>query len=107
VESGETTIVGVNRFGDEGQAPEIPRPDYSKLEAGQVESLRARKASRDTQQVRSLLDQVGETAAGYRDDAGTATRSSLMPVIIDAVRARASVGEISDALREAWGIYSP
>jgi methylmalonyl-CoA mutase N-terminal domain/subunit len=30
-----------------------------------------------------------------------------MPVIIDAVRARASVGEISDALREAWGTYQP
>jgi methylmalonyl-CoA mutase N-terminal domain/subunit len=30
-----------------------------------------------------------------------------MPVIIDAVRARASVGEVSDALREAWGTYQP
>jgi methylmalonyl-CoA mutase N-terminal domain/subunit len=107
VESGETTIVGVNQFGDDEPAPDIPRPNYTKLEAEQVESLRTRKASRDPQQVSTLLDQVCATAAGYRDDAGTVTRSSLMPVIIDAVRARASVGEISDSLREAWGTYSP
>ena len=107
VESGETIIVGVNRFRDEGAEPDIPRPDYSLLEAQQVEALRGRKTSRVPGAVHEALGRVRATATSYRDDAPAGDRTSLMPVIIDAVRARASVGEISDALREAWGTYQP
>jgi methylmalonyl-CoA mutase N-terminal domain/subunit len=106
VESGETTIVGVNRFTDDADPPILPRPDYSKLEAEQVERLAGRRERRDQAACRTALAAVGEIAATYRD--GTAgERGSLMPVIIDAVRSRASVGEISNALREAWGEYRP
>ena len=51
VESGETVIVGVNKFADDSPPPVIPTPDYSALERGQVERVRAVRARRDAQRV--------------------------------------------------------
>jgi methylmalonyl-CoA mutase N-terminal domain/subunit len=106
VERGETTIVGVNRFADDSTPPDIPTPDYSALERDQVASLRAVRAKRDDGAVRRALDALVDAAGPYAsDDAGA--RTALMPRIVDAVRARASVGEISDALASVWGTYRP
>ena len=105
VESGETTIVGVNRFQDAEEAPDVPRVDYSRLEADQITRLEARRAKRDAATVAQSLARVRRTARAYRDDAEAGERPSLMPAIIDAVRARASVGEIADTLREEWGAF--
>src|SRR5206468_625755 len=44
VERGETVIVGVNKFTDNSEVPEVPAPDYSRLETEQAERLRAAKA---------------------------------------------------------------
>ena len=107
VESGETTIVGVNRFADAGDELAIPRPDYGRLEADQVARLRARRQAREENDVRDSLAAVRDTASTYRDDAEQGVRRSLMPAIIDAVRARATVGEIADTLREEWGAFVP
>ena len=112
VESGATTIVGVNRFTDDQPPPEIPSPDYSALERSQVERVRAVRAGRDTAAVERALAALGHAAAGYGrgPDAATgggAERTPLMPLIIDAVRARATVGEIADTLGERWGRYTP
>jgi methylmalonyl-CoA mutase N-terminal domain/subunit len=106
VESGETTIVGVNRFQDAEEAPDAPRVDYSQLEVDQVARLAARRAKRDSAAVAASLARVRTTARAYRDDAEAGIRPSLMPAIIDAVRARASVGEIADTLREEWGAFA-
>jgi methylmalonyl-CoA mutase, N-terminal domain len=107
VESGETTIVGVNRFADTAAPPDVPRPDYSRLEADQVARLGTRKAERNNTALNDSLTSVRETARAYRDDAESDERPSLMPAIISAVRARASVGEIADVLREEWGAFVP
>ena len=107
VESGETTIVGVNRFADAGEEVTVPRPDYGRLEADQVARLGARRQARDASNVRDSLAAVRDTANTYRDDATSGLRRSLMPVIIDAVRSRATVGEIADTLREEWGAFVP
>ena len=107
VESGETTIVGVNRFSDSDEQPSVPRPDYGQLEADQVNRLRARRQARDASEFSRALGDVRELARGYRDDATLTERASLMPAIIDAVRARATVGEIADVLREEWGAFVP
>ena len=53
VERGETVIVGVNRFSDGTEPPSIPTPDYSALERGQVERVRAVRAKRDAAAVGS------------------------------------------------------
>ena len=102
VERGDTVVVGVNRFADGETPPVIPAPDYSKLEAEQVARVRALKHGRHTPSVASGLEAI--SAAAARMDAN---ESSLMPSIITAVRARATVGEISDALERVWGRYRP
>ena len=106
VESGETVIVGVNRFGDGQEPPVIPAPDFSALERDQVARLAAVKAARDGGAVGRALGALSDAARAYADEQA-AGRPELMPLIIDAVRARASVGEISDALERSWGHYRP
>ena len=105
VESGETVIVGVNRFGDGDAPPVVKTPDYSALEAGQVASLRAVRARRSADAVASALAALGAAASSYAEADGA--RPALMPLLIDAARARASVGEISDTLAASWGTYRP
>ncbi|HEX2779958.1 MAG TPA: methylmalonyl-CoA mutase family protein, partial [Gemmatimonadaceae bacterium] len=103
-EAGETVIVGVNRFADGAEPPVIPAPDYSQLARDQVARLRAVKAKRDDESVRRALDALAAAAPAYVTEG---TRAPLMPLVVDAVRARASVGEIADALRGVWGVYAP
>jgi methylmalonyl-CoA mutase, N-terminal domain len=106
VERGETTIVGVNRFADESAPPDIPTPDYSALARDQVTRLAAVRAQRDDEAVRRTLASLGEAAKPYAS--GEATyRRPLMPKVVEAVRARASVGEISDTLSATWGTFRP
>jgi len=97
VESGQTVVVGVNKYEDGAEPPVIPTPDYSQLAAGQKASVAAVKAARDHAAVAARVQAI-ETAA-------RAGERQLMPLIIEAVRARASVGEISDALERVWGRY--
>jgi methylmalonyl-CoA mutase N-terminal domain/subunit len=96
VESGETVIVGVNRFVEDEPTPILPSPDYSALEREQVERVRAARASREGGAAEDALKELRAGAAG---------REALMPLIIRAVKARATVGEISDALEGEWGRY--
>jgi methylmalonyl-CoA mutase, N-terminal domain len=101
VEAGETVIVGVNRFGDDEGPLNIPAPDYSALEAEQVQSVKRVREKRDALVVKRAL-------AALRDaSAPASTRPQLMPLIVDAVRARATVGEISETLASNWGLYRP
>ena len=74
----------------------IPAPDFGALEREQRGRLAATKASRDHVAVTAALTEVRRAAA---------TTESMMPPIIAAVRLRATLGEISDALRSVWGSY--
>jgi methylmalonyl-CoA mutase N-terminal domain/subunit len=105
VERGESVIVGVNKFADGEPPPIIPAPDFSALEREQVGRLAAARAARDATRVSTSLAAL-RNAAGEYASAGAAS-PSLMDLIIDSARARASVGEIADALRTAWGEYRP
>jgi len=98
IEAGEQVVVGVNRFTDDSPPPPITAPDFSALEAQQRARLAEARRRRDGMAVAKALTEL-RTAAG-----GT---TPLMPPIIAAVRARATLGEISDALREVWGVYRP
>ena len=104
VENGSTTVVGVNRFADANEIPVIPAPDYSSLESGQIESLLAVKRNRNQEAVQGCLEALRRTAEGLM---GSGARPAVMPVIIDAVRARCTIGEISGAFLEKWGAYAP
>ena len=105
VEGGDTVIVGVNKFGDGKAPPVIAAPDFSSLERGQVAQLAAVRAARDNVRVEAALGALRTAAEPYATDAGA--QEPLMPLIIDAVRARASVGEISDTFAAVWGAYRP
>lgn len=103
VEQGLRVIVGVNKFADGEEPPIIPAPNFAALEAGQRARLVAVRASRRQDAVDAALDAIRTAAPDYLSDRDA--RAPLMPLIIDAVRARATVGEISDVLRDIWGEY--
>jgi methylmalonyl-CoA mutase, N-terminal domain len=105
VERGSTVIVGVNKFSDGEDPPIIPTPNFSELERGQKERLAAVRASRDAAKLAIAMDAIKAAAPAYARPG--AERVPLMPLIIDAVKARATVGEISDLLRDVWGEYRP
>ena len=97
VESGEQTVVGVNRFAMNEQASvPILRIDEG-LEAQQVERVKSVRARRDDAQVRESLDEIERVAR---------TDENLMPHIIRAVESYATLGEISDRLRAVFGEYT-
>ena len=101
VEAGETVIVGVNRFADDEGPLSIPAPDYSALEKEQVDSVKAVRKKRDSTKLKRALAALSDASAAASTD------GRLMPLIVDAVRARGTVGEISETLAANWGIYRP
>ncbi len=96
VDHKEALVVGVNSFAlEQEKAIPLLHMDES-LERKQVERLRALRAKRDQAKWQASVKQVEETARGT---------GNLMPVIVEAVEASATVGEISDAMRRVYGEY--
>ena len=88
----------MNRFEvEEEEATDILRIG-GELEQRQIAKLHKLKSTRDNDAVKRALKRVSETAAG---------EANLMPVIVDAVRVYATLGEISDAMREQFGEFHP
>jgi len=94
IEKGEQVIVGVNRYATRAASP----PDILALdpraEQEQIERLRAVRAARDAANVQTTLRELRRGAVEDRN---------LMPAILECVRAEASLGEISNTLREIYG----
>jgi methylmalonyl-CoA mutase N-terminal domain/subunit len=99
VEAGTRVIVGVNRFADAAgeAAPTLHRPDPA-LEAAQVARLQAVRAARDAGQTRAALADLRRVAGGT---------DNIFPALLGAVKTRATLGEIADVLRDAFGEYRP
>ena len=98
IEKGEQVIVGVNRFGD---PDELARPGFTldpKLEERQSSRVAAFKAARDQDLATHALARIEESAR---------RELNLMPAVIDAVKASATLGEISDTLRRVYKTYDP
>jgi len=96
VDSGRQVVVGVNRFqaGEERPIPTLRiDPEIQRAQLARLHALRAR---RDTSKAKSALAEVERRARGSEN---------LMPAILAAVEAYSTVGEISDALRRAFGEY--
>jgi methylmalonyl-CoA mutase N-terminal domain/subunit len=98
IDGGERTVVGVNRFTIDEKEKYEPLRVNPAIEAEQCERLAALRAGRDKDEVQRLLQQIRDAAAG--------TDNLLYPMK-EALRARATVGEVSDALRDVWGQYTP
>ena len=98
VDRGEEVIVGVNRYRPEGRdSIEILDIDNTRVRATQVQRLGAVRAGRDEAACRAALSALAAAAAS---GAG-----NLLALSIDAMRARATVGETSDAMESAFGRY--
>jgi methylmalonyl-CoA mutase N-terminal domain/subunit len=96
VESGDRAVIGVNRYAaSDDEALDIQTIDESGVEA-QKERVRELRASRDQRAVDAALALVTETARGT---------ANLLPPIKEALRSRATLGEVSDALRAVFGEY--
>jgi methylmalonyl-CoA mutase N-terminal domain/subunit len=101
LDEGTNVVVGVNAFrreepsaGEEVDVHQVPLA----LEEAQIERLRRVRSSRDETGVGQALQRLGQAAAGS---------DNLMPYVVGAVRAYATVGEITHALRRVFGTYVP
>jgi methylmalonyl-CoA mutase N-terminal domain/subunit len=98
IDTGERTVVGVNGFTIDSEERYEPLRVNPAIEAEQSERLTRLRAERDNDEVAGHLARLKQAASG--------SDNVLLPMK-DALRARATVGEVSDALREIWGVYSP
>ena len=98
VEAGQRTVVGVNRFIEEEPSTERDRPDYSEFERAQKTTLAVVRGRRSDSRGQEALEAL---ALAARES------GNLMPPIMDAVRSMATLGEISDTLRNEWGTFGP
>ena len=96
IDSGKETIVGVNTYRPLKEDPiDILEVDNTAVRESQLERLAHLRANRDENQVAAALDALTQSA--------TSGEGNLLALAVDAARARASLGEISDALEKDWG----
>jgi methylmalonyl-CoA mutase N-terminal domain/subunit len=95
---GQDIVVGVNKFEEEDlEVPDLLRVD-PESEREQVDRLKAFKANRDQELVDRRLEELRETARGSEN---------LLPSIRQALKDRASLGEVCGAMQDVFGKYAP
>ncbi|MFC7904887.1 methylmalonyl-CoA mutase family protein, partial [Streptomyces griseoincarnatus] len=97
-DSGERVVVGVNRFQLDEEEPYEPLRVDPAIEAQQAERLAKLRAERDQEAVDTALAALRKAAEG---------EDNVLYPMKDALKARATVGEVCNALREVWGTYVP
>jgi methylmalonyl-CoA mutase len=103
IDSGLQPVIGVNRYVvDEDEAVEILKVDNAAVRSSQIEKLRRLREERDEDACRRALAAMTEAARHPDGTMGT----NLLALAIDAARAKATVGEMSDALEEVFGRYT-
>ena len=98
VDAGEKVIVGVNRHVEDAPEPTDVFPIDPALQAHQIERVRRTRAERDQAAVDAALADVAAAAGGS---------DNLLLPMRDALRHRATLGEVSDVLRATFGVYQP
>ncbi|RIK17535.1 MAG: methylmalonyl-CoA mutase [Acidobacteria bacterium] len=98
IDSGERVVVGQNRYLVEEEEDYEPLRVDPAIEAQQAERLATLRAQRDGDEVARRLDELQQAARGS---------DNVLPPMREALRARATGGEVADALREVWGQYEP
>ncbi|MEV0354559.1 methylmalonyl-CoA mutase [Nocardia sp. NPDC050697] len=100
IDTGQQPVIGVNKYQvEEDQQVEVLKVENSRVRAEQLEKLRALRAERDSAAVERALAELTRAAAA--SEGGMA--NNLLALAIDAARAKATVGEISDALEKVYG----
>ena len=98
IDAGERVVVGVNRFQLEEEEPYEPLQVDPAVELTQAAKLAVLRSGRDQEAVDAALAEVQAVARG--------TGNVLLP-LKEALRLRATVGEVCDSLRDVWGVYRP
>jgi len=105
IDSGRQPVIGINKFRlDENERIEVLKVDNTSVRTQQIEKLRRLRADRDEQATRAALAALtGAADAALNGSRPNDLDHNLMKLAIDAARARATVGEISDALEKVFG----
>jgi methylmalonyl-CoA mutase N-terminal domain/subunit len=98
IDAGERIVVGVNRFTVEGEDPYQPLRVDASIEPEQGRRLAELRGRRDQAVFQRRIDDLRKAAEGSQN---------LLYPLREALRARATVGEVCDALRDVWGVYRP
>ncbi|GIE27773.1 methylmalonyl-CoA mutase [Actinoplanes italicus] len=98
IDSGERVVVGVNRFAAESEEKYEPLRVDPAIEAAQVARLARLRAERDGDAVQDALKDLAKAAAGT---------VNVLPLMKEALRLRATVGEVCHTLRGVWGVHRP
>ena len=99
VDRGEEVIVGVNRYRLENEQPiDILQIDNAAVRAAQIKRIEETRRRRDSRKMKEALDALADVARSGK--------GNLLAAAVEAARARATVGEITDAMREAFGDYT-
>ena len=98
IDGGARVVVGVNRFALSEEEPYEPMRVDPTIEAAQTARLQALRKERDAAAVESALAAVRVAAEGT---------DNVLPPMREALRSRATVGEVCDTLRGVWGLYRP
>jgi methylmalonyl-CoA mutase N-terminal domain/subunit len=98
VESGDAGVVGINVYQDDESTIPLALPDFADLQRSQHRRLDDVRAARDSDVVERTLDEVTRSAE---------METNLLPAMIEAVKVRATLGEISHRLERLWGTYRP
>jgi methylmalonyl-CoA mutase len=100
IDSGRQPVIGVNKYRPDADEPiDVLKIDNAAVRANQVEKLRRLRAERDQDACTAALDALTRAAAGEVD-------ANLLALAVDAARAKATVGEISDALEKVYGRHT-
>jgi methylmalonyl-CoA mutase len=104
IDSGIQPVVGVNKYQvDEDQEIEVLKVENSRVRAEQLAKLQELRASRDQSAADAALAELSRAAAAHGRAGEDGLRNNLLALAIDAARAKATVGEISDALEKVYG----
>jgi methylmalonyl-CoA mutase len=102
IDSGAQPVIGVNKYQvDEDQEIEVLKVENSRVRSEQLAKLQQLRADRDSSAVDAALAELGAAAGSKGRRSGT--EGNLLELAINAARAKATVGEISDALERVWG----
>ncbi|GAA5197315.1 methylmalonyl-CoA mutase [Rugosimonospora acidiphila] len=108
IDSGRQPVIGVNKYRpDTEEQVDVLKVDNASVRASQVAKLRRLREERDETTCRSALDGLTAAAAAARDGRrGSGLAQNLLALAIEAARAKATVGEISDALEKVYGRHT-
>jgi methylmalonyl-CoA mutase N-terminal domain/subunit len=98
IDAGTRTVVGVNKYLSNDEEPYKPLRVDPQIELDQRARLAVLRAERDNTAVTRALDELRKTASGTEN---------VLPPLREALRLRATGGEVAHALRDVWGVYQP